>query len=613
MSGRRTSNNRIRGPQSALTDFLASNNISAAQISADYERRQREAQQQADQEAAANGTIAEEEEEEQQPDDRTETALQKKKRKRAEEKALAKIKENKSSKKQKKGKKGDPDGDDSDGVFGMYSKSKPLPGQLENCEKCEKRFTVTPYSKTGPEGGLLCVKCSKEQETQRKKDEKVKKEAAPRGRQRQKQSNLLDGIVHDGAVSLQDLCIKTIADNVHDVEEFGDMPQNLLKRLSEIFSKRRVLTTRTLDLFFRPNMEIVEISDCAKLETEDFIKIFSYAPKVKTLNLQQAGQFKDEVLDYIIERDIPIQHLKLYAANLISDEKWVEFFVKCGHRLQSLQLKWLNCSLDDDAFAHMVRNCPNLKRLKVKKAFRLGDLALDNIKQLKRLERLSLQFKEPTSATNLAAMITAIGPGLRTLSLEDFYDADDSVLAAINTHCSQLEKLRFTDNDACTDGGYTNLFTNWSNPPLSFIDFSSNRSVDYDNPDGTQDMAGLATEGFEAMMAHSGSGLKTLMIASCRHIEREGLADVWDGKKEYSCLKTVDVSFVKRMDTPVVAGIFKSCPHLAKLTAFGCFSVSDVMVPKGVALIGVPNAQDSIIQEGGYDFDVVSSAGQWCM
>ncbi|KAI4166599.1 MAG: hypothetical protein LQ343_007920 [Gyalolechia ehrenbergii] len=611
MSGRRTSNNRIRGPQSALTDFLASNNISAAQISADYERRRREAQQQAEQEAAANGTIAEEEE--QQQDEREETALQKKKRKRAEEKALAKIKETKGSKKQKKGKKGDPDEEDSDGALAMYSKSKPLPGQLENCEKCEKRFTVTPYSKTGPEGGLLCVKCSKEQETQRKKDDKIKKQAAPRGRQRQKQSNLLDGIVHDGAVSLQDLCLKTIADNVHDVDEFGDLPENLFKRLSEIFSKRRVLTTRTLDLFLRPNMDVVDITDCGKLETQDYIKIFSFAPKVQTLYLQQAGQFKDEVLDYIIERDVPIKHLKLYAANLITNKKWIEFFARCGHRLESLQLKWLNCSLDDEAFAHLARRCPNLKRLKIKKSFRLGDPALQDMRKLRKLEHLSLQFKESTSATNLVDMLTAIGHRLRTLSLEDFYYADDSVLETIHTHCTQLEKLRFVDNDVCTDTGYANLFANWANPPLSFIDFSSNRSIDCDKPEGTEDLTGLSTTGFQAVMAHSGPNLKTLMIPSCRHISREGLANVWDGKREYPCLKTADVSFVKTMDTPIVAGIFKSCPRLKKLTAFGCFSVSDVMVPKGVALIGVPNAQDSIIQEGGYDFDVVSSAGQWYM
>ncbi|KAL8679671.1 MAG: hypothetical protein Q9186_004082 [Xanthomendoza sp. 1 TL-2023] len=608
MSGRRTSNNRIRGPQSALTDFLAANNISAAQISADYERRRREAHDQAQQEAAANGTIAEEEE--QLPDEREETALQKKKRKRAEERAREKIKETKnSSKKSKKSKKSDPDGEDSDAAFDMYSKSKPLPGQLENCEKCEKRFTVTPYSKTGPEGGLLCTKCSKEQELQKKKDAKAtaKKQAGPREKRRQTESQKLDGIVLNGAVSLQDLCIRTIANNIHDVEEFGDLPQKFIKRLGHILSKKRVITPRTLPLFLYPDLETLDMTDCGKLEVEDYIKIFSFAPKLHTLSLTQAGQFKDEVLDYIMERDVPMKHLKLYAANLITNDKWIKFFTKCGHRLESLQLRDLDYSLDDHVFMHLVRGCPNLKRLKMKMCWRLGDLALGAIQELKSLEHLSLQFKQATTAENLSEMITAIGPNLRTLSLENFHDADDSVLKAINTHCTQLAKLRFTNNDLCTDTGYNELFTNWANPPLTFVDFSSNRSVDYNNPDGTEEAIGFGTAGFEALMAHSGSRLEVLMIPSCRHIAREGLEHVFDGHKQYSTLTTADISFVRKTDTAIVAGIFKSCPRMTKLTAFGCFSVSDVMVPKGVALIGVPNAQDSIIQEGGYDFDVISA------
>ncbi|KAL8658472.1 MAG: hypothetical protein Q9226_000966 [Calogaya cf. arnoldii] len=609
MSGRRTSNNRIRGPQSALTDFLAANNISAAQISADYERRRREAQEQAEQEAAANGTIPEEEVQDPLPDEREETVLQKKKRKRAEDKAREKIKDSKNSKKQKKNKKGDHDADDSDAAFDMYSKSKPLPGQLENCEKCEKRFTVTPYSKTGPEAGLLCVKCSKEQETQKKKDAKVsaKKQAGPREKRRQTESSKMDGIILDGAVSLQDLCIRTIANNIHDVEEFGDLPQKSIKALGHILSRKRVITSRTLPLFLRPDSETLEITDCGGLEVEDYIKIFSFSPRIHSLTLRNAGQFKDEVLDYIIERDIPIVHLKLYAANLVSDDKWIEFFNKCGHRLESLQLRELDYSMDDDTFMHLVRNCPNLKRLKMKKCWRLSDPALGAIQELRDLEHLSLQLKLPTSAQSLVDMVTAIGSNLRTLSLEDFHDADNSVLKAVNTCCSRLQKLRFTDNDLCTDTGFTELFTDWSNPPLAFVDFTSSRSIDYNNPDGTEEAVGLGNAGFEALMAHSGSQLETLMIPSCRHIEREGLENVFDGKKEYPLLKTADISFVKRTDTPIIAGIFKSCPQITKLTAFGCFSVSDVTVPKGVALIGIPNAQDSIVQERGYDFDMISA------
>ena len=90
----------------------------------------------------------------------------------------------------------------------MYTKKKPLPGQLENCEICEKRFTVTAYSKTGPDGGLLCTQCGKLQEAQKKKDQKPKKQTVGREKRRQVQSNLLDGIVQDGTKSLQELCIK---------------------------------------------------------------------------------------------------------------------------------------------------------------------------------------------------------------------------------------------------------------------------------------------------------------------------------------------------------------------------------------------------------------------
>ena len=141
-------------------------------------------------------------------DERVETAAQKKKRKRQEEKALAKIKESKSHRRQKKHADDGSDGESDDVVWNLYTKKIPLPGQLENCENCEKRFTVTAYSKTGPEGGLLCTKCSKEQEDQKRKDLKSVKQTVNRDKRRHVQSSLLDGIVQIGSKSLQELCIK---------------------------------------------------------------------------------------------------------------------------------------------------------------------------------------------------------------------------------------------------------------------------------------------------------------------------------------------------------------------------------------------------------------------
>lgn len=183
--------------------MIQSNNISAVQIRVDYERRRQAAEQQVQQEAAASG----EAEEDEKTEEREETVEQKKKRKRQEAKAIAKIKQSKDFKRRKASKPGDTDDEEEDIAWDMYKKSKPLPGQLENCEICDKRFTVTAYSKTGLEGGLLCAKCSKSIEADQKK-EKAKKTAPSRNKRRQVQSNLLDGIVQLGPKTLQELCVE---------------------------------------------------------------------------------------------------------------------------------------------------------------------------------------------------------------------------------------------------------------------------------------------------------------------------------------------------------------------------------------------------------------------
>jgi DNA repair protein RAD7 len=153
-----------------------------------------------------------EEPEEPEEEEREETEEQSKKRKRREEAAIAKIKKGKDFARRKARLRGEPGEDDDDALaFDMYAKAKPLPGQLENCEICDKRFTVTAYSKTGPDGGLLCPKCSKELDAGTKKDAKLTKRAVPRDKRRKFQSSLLDGIVRMGSKSLQELCVEVTA------------------------------------------------------------------------------------------------------------------------------------------------------------------------------------------------------------------------------------------------------------------------------------------------------------------------------------------------------------------------------------------------------------------
>ena len=490
----------------------------------------------------------------------------------------------------------------------MYKKSRPAPGQFEHCELCSKRFTVTPYSKEGPDGGLLCTPCGKELAKEAKQEKKAA--TKPAGRKRRKlESDRLDGIAVGGAKSLQQLCIEKVAKNHEDLEELGDMPQPVVERLSEIFSKKRVMKSRTLKLFLRPDLQDVVVHDAAYLEPEDYHQIFAVVPNMKRLVLGNACQMKDEAIDYMLERCHELRHIQLYAANLISDDMWDRMFREIGKGLEVIKLKWLDAAFEDTTVQDMVQSCPNLERVKFKLCRRIGDDAVAALAELPKLQHVSLLMNRDVSITTLGTLISQQGGQLRTLSLEKFVDADDSVLEAIHDECSELTKLRFSENDTATDCGYTALFTDWKNPPLTYVDFNSTRDVDNNNPEGPEDAIGMASSGFKAMMAHSGSSLKLLNIASCRHIELGAFMDVFNGAQTYPALEYINISFCNRVDTSVVAGIFKSCPALKRLVAFGCFDVQDVVVPRNIALIGVPRAQDAI-EQFGVGIDVEEAIGR---
>lgn len=617
MSGRRSTGRAIRGPNSALTDYLAANNISAQQIRDDFERRRQEREQEQAQEQASNdapsisagdeaiaAAVAADLAEEADKAEKT------RKRKHVADEAKAKTKKAKASasKSSKKKSKMDDSDDDSDYDAGfakdMYKKSRPAPGQFEHCDVCSKRFTVTPYSKEGPDGGLLCTPCGKELS----KDLKAEKKAAapkPSGRKRRKiESDRLDGYAVGGAKTLQELCIAKVVEHHEDVDDLRYMPQPLLERLSEIFSKKRVLKPKALPLFLRPDLDAVILHDSAYLEEEDYHQIFAVVPKIEKLVLGNCCQLKDKAMDYMLERCRNLRHLQLYAANLVSDRMWHRVFREMGERLETVMLTWLDASFEDLAVQDMVRHCTNIRRLKLKLCRRIGQDAVRAIAELPNLERLSLLMNREVNVDVLVDLVQKRGSKLRTLSLEKFFDLDDSVLQAIHDKCRVLSKLRISDNDTASDAGYAALFTDWSNLPLTFVDFNSDRDVDNNNSEGPAQAIGLASAGFKALMKHSGSHLQHVDVASCRHIELSAFMDVFNGGQNYPALEYINVSFCNRVDNAVITGIFRSCPALKKLVAFGCFEVADIVVPRTIALIGIPKAQDAIEQYGvGIDVD----------
>lgn len=557
-----------------------------------------------------------------QPESSTAASTRGRKRKRDQEEVIAKIKKGRAAKKAppKKKKKGSDDDDDSDfDLADLYRKAKKLPGQLENCELCEKRFTVTPYSKAGPDGGLLCTPCGKEMAKDAKAAEKAKKPVVRKGR-RKIESNRLDGLTFKGAKTLQTLCIEKLAKHAEDIDEFGEMPEPIMKRLSEIFSKKRAMNPTTFKLFLQPDLDEVIIHEAAckfnlgtnypsladtraDLETEDYDQIFAIVPNVKKLALRNCCQFKDSNVDYMIEKARHISDIQLLGANLVSNDKWIDLFVARGHDLRSFKTEWLDAAFDDSAVEALTTYCTNIERLKLERCKQLTSASIDAISTLQHLQHLTLRMYAEVPTDCLVNLIRSVGLQLRTLCLEHFLDSaaepDDHVLEAIHSTCRHLRKFRFTENNECSDEGYAKLFTDWDNPPLHYADLNSTRDLDNANPDGPQDRpVGLGSLGFTALMKHSGCSLRFLDISSCRHISYAAFAEVFDGVKRYPHLREINLSFCQTIDTAIVAAIFRSCPSIKKVVTFGCFQVTDVVVPSGIVLIGAPKAQDAIEQFG---------------
>ncbi|KAI2463380.1 RNI-like protein [Annulohypoxylon bovei var. microspora] len=608
---------RIQGPRSALTHYLASQNISAGDISRQHRNRVRAARAAAA--AAANATTAQapppgtttttqdvggEEEKEEKDVEKAISAAETRKRKRKEAREIFKIKQSKAYQKNCTG----VEKDDEALALEMYqdhedakrATSDFFPGQTENCEICQQRFTVTPYSRAGPRGGLVCTKCGKkladEEDSKKKGKKKASNGPGRRGRKGYRKKKLGGNA---GVKSLVTLCIETLSANVHLADSLGDLPPKVIDRIARMLSKRRLVNSQTLDLFLQPQTDNVCVYDASQLSQQDYIRIFQVCTKLKHLKLYNAIQFRDDVVEYFMGRNTPLDSIYLAGANLVTESCWVKYLQTNGKNLKSLRVYFTDKHFNDNVVKALQASCSSLVRLKICHNQQVSDEGLRHIAKIRTLKHLSLHLGGYTTLAPYVRIIKNRGKNLNTLSLRMVHCADDELLGAIHDNCAQLSKLRITDSELMTDAAFVKLFTGWENKPLASIDLEKCRPLDSDDPRSNTKNIGFCSDGFRAMMNHSGSQLQKLNLHGCRHISQEAFEEVFSSEMGYPKLVDLEVSFCEGVTDFVVGLIFRSCPRLQKLNIFGCMKVNDVQVPRGKILVGAPTAQGMSIQGTG--------------
>ncbi len=542
-------------------------------------------------------------------------------------KAIAKTNASKRFQRQQKMNGGEEDDDDA--AADLLDLEDARETQYSNCELCDIRFVVTPYSRTGPDGGLLCTNCSKELDDKERAAKKRKLEKNRMAR-RETASKRLEGKEGKGANDLVTMGLNTLAKHIQDAAELGDMPPRIVERLSMLLSKHRLIDSKTLDLFLDPSVENLPIYDGAKLKSDDYIRVFQMAPNIKRLRARNAIQFKGKVMQYLVDSPIKLTSLSLHGANLLDDSMWLNFFEEKGQDLDELKVYYTDVSFGDSMLEAIATHCPNLTRLKICHNQQVTDAGLYHIAKLDKLQHLGLDIYRPIQGTPLStapflSILSSVGSQLRTLSLRHIDNLDDTLLQAIHYYCKYLKKLRLRSNEVFTDKSFASLFTDWQNPPLSFVDLGECRHLDSAEPAYNTPGIGLADGGFRALMGHSGESLKYLNIVNDRHISEKTFMETFDirGKAgvdrsrygeadtpavpghRYPRLEVLDCSFCWAVDDFVVAKIWESCPALKQLKVFGNFGVKDAKVPRGRILLGCPNnkgleveGEDSEVDEG---------------
>lgn len=566
----------IRGPNSALTEFLRQQGISAegirqrhmARVAAgevegtpeeEGESLQREGEAQMRVHIEENGEdVAEEVAVEEDPEELELRIAARRKRRAA------------------AGKNDDDEYTDSEDEMAANGEGavsgRRVVGEEETCAGCFKKFIINVYSKTSETGGYLCPECT---DKQNEKERAIKKNQLLSRKKRQKLAVALLDRQDVKLPSLQDLAIKKVTDRIYDVDELGDIGDINLKKISRILCRNRSLGDNTLKLFLDPQLKKLEFWDCSALTISAYNQIAAYCPQIEELTLLMCGRLHNDNLKYFSTNLPHLHSIELDGPFLINNETWQSFFNSVGSRLKSFKLSNTH-RFSDETLALMLEKCgENLESLKLSR--------LDGIKNkesydlmpayLTKLKDLEISYPHHEDLVDDALLINLLSINAETLTslTLDGCSAltDDFLINGLRPFAGNLRKLSLQLLDQITSEGFVGLFHDWD------ANFGLNEVY-------LRKCFSLADDGIIEMFLHSGSSLVELSINSVKDLTAMTFQIMRCPNLTY-----LDCGFVRAVDDVMLELIGKNCPQLKVVDCYGnnrCTSKANIR--EGMRVIG---------------------------
>ncbi|CAL1703119.1 unnamed protein product [Somion occarium] len=587
--------NNVRGPTSALTEFLKESGITPTTIARRARTRQVEqpaqleagpsnAQQNGDQpESGPRGTNGNAEEYASDHLDETdeEQPAQKKRKmtKTAEAKEKAKAKAN------AKKKKGDDedfeDSDEDEDAYTALSKmwkdnSKPPVGSFENCARCNKQFTTKYTMAANPPPGFLCHLCAKASGA-----DPFKKPAAPRKRKAATEKRNVVHFEERRFPSLASLCIKIISHYIDDVEALGDIGSINLDELAKSLARNRSLTPQNAPLFYNVENTNLTLYDVTHLTPPAFNTLAALNPNLTSLRLDFCGRIDDTVMDSWTTSLPHLKRIELLGPFLIRIAAWKKFF-ETHPNLEGFLITQ-SPRFDLECTKAMVDNCKNIKELRLNEIGKMDDAILNEIKQYgEQLTYLEIAYPgvpEALSDDVVVDLMSAVGASLKHLNLSNNVNLTDGFLfQGLKPHARQLSTLVLANLPELTDAGVAEFFDTWKaavqdhpNRALVNLDLSRNHE--------------LSDKALISLLKHSKKSLTNLNINGWKTTSQEVLKGI---ARQCPRLQKLDISWCREVDDWVIKELVEKCDKIQEVKVWGCQRLS-LQCPRkrGVTITGV--------------------------
>lgn len=466
-------------------------------------------------------------------------------------------------------------------------------GDADICVDCGDEFHLSVYSRfDSNRKGYLCESCH---ETLKKRERQVRRQELNARKKRKKLAQALLDKTEVKIPSLQDVCIKVLTRNIGDVEVLGDIGQVNMNKISRILSKNRSLNDATVPLFLNPGLKSLELWDCSNVDSDSLAKIASFCPNLESLTLFMCGQLHNDTLSYYKTNLPHLTELSLNGPFLISDVMWQDFFEEGAPNLTKFEVRNTH-RFGNDSLISLLENCgANLTLLKLSRLDGIDAQAVYDLlphylgtSKLTHLE-LSYPYKEELVTDDLLINILSItGESLRWLNVDGCAELSDKfLLEGIGMFCPNLTTLSMRNLDLLTNDGFAKTFANYSHVNTGGLI----------NVDLTK-CTGLGDEAIHQLFIHSANTMVELSLNSLDalskdfllqiltddlHPSKVGIKQAIDNASSddddeppkyfprihFPYLTKWDLGFVRAVDDEVLFYISSSCPKLKILEVYG--------------------------------------------